>query len=471
MKYLIQVLDAEAFDKLNYKYVETAVGITDTNKKRIYIRNMGNNTLNHNIIEHELDEAGGNYFEGHEPSDERGIRYKSFMRSFGKTFVGRYVVPAALFAIPGVGPALAATYSAVNAYQKESTPRAAIMGGIEGLAAGVGGQGVIGGVKAGLAAGAKGGLMAGAKAVLPGMAAGAKAGLIALPGITPGMFGGTAASGIAGAGTSTLYGGAAPTATGIGTTFSGNAALGTGFTSGIGAGASPMAMAGLPNLGQAAAPAAAKFSLGKTLAGFGIAGLGQGLVKTPTMPESGEVNRLKGMMSETGTISPIGSLGLEKLTGRLGESWKGLPEDYKTAIKADYAQPYEDAKRNLTNQYKALRPGMDIENDSAFRKDMSRLEGDFADRISNRMVQLEQQERTNYLNRQAQDIQQALNLDQQTFQNYTEMAQLDLDKIMMKYGLDYATASQFKSIFGNFGSLLAQSGMGMNNPFSGFSLN
>ena len=461
-KMTVRVISSTAFDSLPYKYVREAFGVADTKEGVAYIRDLGNVDATQAVMEHEIDELDNLFGDMDEPIDEPGIKYKSFFRSFGKTFVGKYVVPAALFAIPGVGPALAATYSAVNAYQKESTPRAAIMGGIEGLASGVGGQGVVGGVKAGLTAGAKGGLMAGAKAVLPGMAAGLKTGLIALPGITPGMFAGGAtgagtASG-AGAGSSLLTGSGAPS-TGLGATLYGGAAPATGYTAG-GIGAGTGLSAGLPSIGQTATGTLATGSLAKTLGGFGIAALGNALVKTPQVPDiSGITETLK--PDKSGAISPIGTLGLEKLTNRLNTPTGTLPEEYKTAQLANFDRAYTDAKNNLIDQYKALRPNADIETDSAFRRDMMKLENDFAKEKTNLLANLEYQNQQSQLTQQAQDIQQALNIDQNTFQKYAEIAQLNLDKIMLEYGLSYGEAQSFKDIFSSFGSLVMQSGLGL----------
>ena len=174
------------------------------------------------------------------------------------------------------------------------------------------------------------------------------------------------------------------------------------------------------------------------------------------------MNRLSDLTKKgEGAISPIGTLGLEKLTGRLGTPYEGLPEDYKNAQLADFDRSYNDAKNNLTDQYKALRPNADIESDSAFRKDMMKLEGDWAEKKSNLLAKLEYRNRQDYLNRQAGDIKTALGLDEQTFNRYADLAQLDLDKIMLQTGLDYATASQFKQIFGDFGGMLMQRGLGL----------
>jgi hypothetical protein len=102
---------------------------------------------------------------------------------------------------------------------------------------------------------------------------------------------------------------------------------------------------------------------------------------------------------------------------------------------------------------------------------MMKLEKEFAQRKTDLLTKLEYQERTDYLNRQAQDIQTALNLDQATFNNYVQLASMDIDQIMLQAGIDYATAAAFKQVFSKFGELLMTKGLGITSaPFYGFSL-
>lgn len=474
-KYLIQVLDSKAFDSLNYKHVGEAIGVTDTNEKKIFIRNMGNTAINHDILEHEIDEASNNFY-GHESPDEVGIKYGWFKKLTGIStpkfikqsgaHIGSWAPQTAgailtAIGLPQIGIPLATAGGGVHSYQSDKSLGSVATGAaIGGLTAYGGGAALGGGIKGATAAAPgllskAGGAVAGAGAGLglPGFGAGGAA-----SGFLTGAKAGAAGAGAGAAGTGSVLLPGSPAAA-AGGNLPGIASS-TGYTAG-GIGAGPGLSAGLPSAGQTAAGALAKTSWPKTLAGFALPMAASALTPTPEMPESGEVNRLKGMMDESGAISPVGSLGLEKLTERLGTGWEGLSDEYKNTIKSDFAQPYEDAKKNLMNQYKQLRPGADIENDSAFRKDFARLEQEFADRIGDRTVQAEQEERTNYLNRQAQDIQTSLGLDQQTFQRYTEMAQYDVDKLMTQFGLDYQSATDFKSIFGQYGSLLMQQGLGL----------
>lgn len=465
-KMTIRVISSESFDKLPYKYSHEALGVADVKEGVAYIRDLGSVEATQAVMEHEIGELENLFGSMDEPLDEPGIKYKNIFKKIGdfaKDTVQHWDswVPQVaggvltLAGMPYLGAGVAGIGSGVSNYQDTgSYGKAALAGGVGALTANMGAGALKGGIEGAKAAGpglfakaggAASGAYTGSTQFLPGFGAGGK-------------FAGPLTAGAAKTGNLALSGGAAlPGATG--STLYGGAAPASGYVGGIGAGANPAVSAGLPGMGQVAA-APGGINMGKTLAGFAVPMIGNAMVGTPEVPDiSGITNSLK--TSADGSISPIGSLGIEKLTSRLNTQPGSLPEEYKNAQLANFDESYNQAKDNLVSQYKALRPGADIETDSAFRQDMMKLENDFAKQKTNLLANLEYQNQQSQLTQQAADIQTALGVDTNTFNKYAEIAQLDLDKIMLEYGVDYATASQFKSIFADFGSLLAQKGLGL----------
>jgi len=479
-KFTIEVMSPEKFENLPYRYAKDSFGLCDRKNGKIFLMDLGDGRLNRLTLDHEMDEMIAKY-SNHE--DEDGIRYKH-KKTWRNATIGILTAAlggglmagggaAAAPAATGTGTTTAATGTTLYGGAAPATGYTAGGIGAGGNMATAGqmfaaptltaGGAAVGAAGAGSLAGSAGaGLTAGKTAATGTGLTAAAAGKTATAGKTAGALdafsipktttpavpkstGSIGAQGIAKPATtgnvSRLYGGPAPS----------------------------VAKAGLPSAGQTSSAASqggimTKLlgkSWPKTLAGFAIPMAAQGM-KQPEMPESAEVASLsEKIKGGDGAVTPIGTLGLEKLTGRLGAEYSGLPEDYKTAQLANFDNAYKDAKDSLVSRYKQLRPGADIETDSAFRKDMMKLESDWAQKKSNYIANLEHQHQQEFLTREAEDMRTALGVDEQTFNRYADIAQLDLDRIMLEYGIDYATAAQFKEIFGKFGGMMMQKGLGL----------
>lgn len=282
-------------------------------------------------------------------------------------------------------------------------------------------------------------------------------------GYNPAMYGmgGTSGTGLYGAG---LAGGAAGGTAG---------ALGvSGGLAGMGTGAS---YAGLNSLATGFGNEAAKTGLSSLFsgmnpyqvgAGLGISALGSMGSKTPQMelsPMYGEAtSRLLGGQG----ISELGSLGREKLMGNLNQGFESSPDAYYEASTRRLNESYDKAEKDYAAQYKGLRPGANVENDSAYREGINKLRQDRARETSAIAADLDYRREGEYLTRQAQSIQQALGVDEQTMQDYMAIAQMDTERLAMNTGISYGEAQQFKDIFGQLGGAFMQRGLGLDSNSS-----
>jgi hypothetical protein len=428
-------------------------------------------------------------------ADEFGVRY-----SFGKSFIGKWVVPAALWAIPGVGPALATAYGAINNYQNDSSFKGAAMGGLQGISAGVGAQGIggaISGAMKGGTAAAPGFLSKGAgiaSGAVKGLTAGTNSALNRLPGIS----GLNESTGIAAKGSSlsnfgvdSLSSAGKSNIAGLTSDFapvsSGGGAMSQGFNASMGsspsmnllgnAGAINSALkafnptqsnaginssSSLPtktDILSQTAPKQTMSPMSKFGVGSAITAAGQFLgPQTPEVPTS----RFATMM-EQGGLQPrtaIGQQAMAKASELLAQNPQGLSEEYKNAIMADFDKQDEAEQRVLLQNYKSLRPYADIENDSAYNKDLTDLKQEQQEYRKNTLAKLEQANEESNKTFQRQDIMNAMGIDEQTFNEYASLANQDLNTIMMQTGIDYGQAQQFKDMFGKLGGMFISSGLG-----------
>ena len=491
-KYVIKTLSSEEFDQLPYKYAREADGLTDRFLNIAYIRDTGDTEYDDKAIAHEIEEMETNKW-SHE--DEFGVRY-GFGDWLKKTFVPESKSSIGSMLGTGLGMALAPFTGGTSLAFLNPATLGTLGGGIGGYKEGGGvGSTLMGGLKgfgvgsigSGLSAmaGPKTGLMGnlqefGAGAIAPTQKL---AGMLGFGGTSTGTTLPTTTSTLGSSGAGTLYGGAAPT---------------TGYTAGgIGAGASPSIAAGL-NLGSAGGgggggfmsglkkagskimdifktgpqatdttkKAGEGFNLGKTLLGAGITGAGQMMApKVGDVPES----RFASML-EKGGVTPrteLGQQAMSKASELLAQNPQGLPEDYKAAILADFDKQDREEEEALRKEYKMYRPNADIESDSGFKRDLLELKQEQSEFRKNTLAKLEQANLESNKAFQRQDIINAMGIDEQTFNEYVSLANMDLNKIMLQTGLDYGTAQQFKEMFGQLGGMVLSSGLGLNSFVGG----
>jgi len=315
--------------------------------------------------------------------------------------------------------------------------------------------------KPGAASTVKGGLLGG----LQGAGVGALGGSMA--GTTAANAAGDAAMFQGGAGAGSAMGSYSPyTAAAMGGTAGGAAGLGAGaMLSGV-----PSQTAALTSLGSGAASGATKTGLASMFSGINPYQVGAGLAMSgiPSAFSETPQYELSPMFGEATSrllggkgISELGSLGREKLMGNLNQGFESTPDAYYQAATSRLNESYDKAEKDFASQYKGLRPGANVENDSAYREGINKLRQDRARETSNIAADLDYRRENEYLTRQAQNIQTALGVDEQTMQDYMALAQLDTERIALNTGVSYGEAQQFKDIFGQLGGAFMQRGLGL----------
>ena len=110
------------------------------------------------------------------------------------------------------------------------------------------------------------------------------------------------------------------------------------------------------------------------------------------------------------------------------------------AITVNFDDALQQARQNIQDRYKALRPGSDIENDSQFREAMIELESDFAEKKANALAGAQ------------------LGLGTQQTQMMAELANMEVGNLAMRAGIQYQEAKDFKDMLAQAGFLVATSG-------------
>jgi len=212
--------------------------------------------------------------------------------------------------------------------------------------------------------------------------------------------------------------------------------------------------------GQAASQASG-FSPFKFGAGAALATLPGLLTPTPKAPDLSSLESVQRIKNQNGQpLTESAKLATSRLNERLGAGFEGLPKDVESGIRRTFDQQRQD----VSSQFRMFRPNADVATDSGFRRAMM----DIDQRESESLANTQLQERGRFENRQGTDIAQALGIDQQTMEQFTELAKLDVATIMTQLGIDSQAASDFKRTFGQLGSILASSAMGTPTVFSPF---
>ena len=167
-------------------------------------------------------------------------------------------------------------------------------------------------------------------------------------------------------------------------------------------------------------------------------------------------------------MSELGALGREKLTGNLNQGFSPAPDEYYNAATRRLDEAYDKAEQDFSAQYKGGRPGASVENDSAYREGINKIRQDRAREKSALGYELDYRRESDYITQQAQNIQTALGVDEQTFQDYMGLAQMETEALAMNTGISLAEANQFKEAFGQIGQMFMQRGLGL-DPMSSLS--
>lgn len=455
----------------NPRYVNAhdSLGFADVKERKVFVRHTQWDKLNEHLIKHELEHL----IEEHAThEDEHGIRHKKLFKEILAP-VGGAILGSIL--LPGIGTGLGG-----------------LLGG--GLGAGVsgllgGGLGTALGAGLGGFGGAKLGGASTGSALLQGGTAAAGSGFNSILGNPIGKAVGGVGKSLGfgatpvGAGVTSSSQGASsliPGATkkialsNLGQNFANSSAVAPGFgaTPNLSPGAGPFSPAqaigsqiGVRNLGAiagGAAPATTtatqgilKSTLGSfgpglatTALGLGVSGAGQFLgPKSPEIPDFGSlanVAKLQGSLGKAQT--GIGGLAFDRLTERLGSQY-GVSDTEQSGIK----RAFDNRRKELTSQFKLIRPGADLATDSAYRQAIFELDREESESMAGAQRASRQQ--------QLGEIQTALGVDETQLNSLQQLAQLDVAQIMMQTGMNAQKASEFKSTFGALGGQIAGAGL------------
>ena len=454
----------------NPRYVNAhdSLGFADVREKKVFVRHTQWDKLNEHLIKHELDHL----IEEHAThEDEHGIRHKKFFKQIlapiGGAILGSFLLPGLGTALGGsvggalsggLGSALGAGLGGFGGAKLggASTGSAALQGGIAGLGSGANsllgnplGK-VAGGIGKSLGFGATP-TGAGAVSSSPGVSS-------LIPGATKklafnqlGNVGAQSSAVSPSMFTSGAAGQAVLPQTATQSILKNTVASPLGGFQGISSGIS---RAGLPGIAgqQAASGLGGLGQFGPGLAatglGLGLAGAGQFLgPKTPEVPDFSTLPNVLSLQSKIGKpLSEPGGLAYSRLNERLGSQY-GLSPTEESGIK----RAFDNRRKNLTSEFKLIRPGADLATDSAYRQAIFELDREESESMAGAQRASRQQ--------QLGEIQAALGVDETQLNSLTQLAQLDVAQIMLQTGMDAQKASEFKQSFGALGGTIAGAGI------------
>ena len=186
----------------------------------------------------------------------------------------------------------------------------------------------------------------------------------------------------------------------------------------------------------------------------GLVGAGQA-ASTPQVPQlSGlpSVQRLQ-QSANQGYASDIGRVATTRLDEQLNRPYAGVSEGVQSAIRRPYQEERVQEARNL----KAYQPGFNLDESSYQQAIAPSLRGE-----ADALAMAEQRNREQFEGQRRQDIQLALGVDENTFQQLSDLANLDVQQIALQAGIDFEMARQFKETMGSLAGLFATRGLGLN---------
>lgn len=186
--------------------------------------------------------------------------------------------------------------------------------------------------------------------------------------------------------------------------------------------------------------------------------------ETTQIPESSLYGEATSRLLGDEGFSEIGKLGREKLTDSLSSEFQSVPDEYYNASKRRMDEAYDKAEKDFAASYKGLRPGANVENDSAFQQGINKIRQDRARETSALASELDYRRESDWLTQRTTDISTALNLDQQTFADYISLAQMDAERLATNTGISIGEAQKFKDIFGDLGGMFMQRGLNIEDP-------
>ena len=465
--YTIRVLEEKEFDKLPYKKAKTSLGLADQKTNMAYVRDTGYGDITKGTINHELDELLAKT----SPHEEDGIRYKS-LASYGAGaggnalsnivggFLGNKGGILGKFGnmVKGASPLISAGAGALA--NRKGNPW---QGAMQGFAGGGAGSGIMGG----LAGGIRG---------------------LSQPG---GTFG-KALQGFKDIGSNVMlnYAGEVPGFKGVGTSSPEGAFAkffkGSGgdmkdiatktLTSQRGGQpqgpAGPLGPAG-SNMPASVEPAVVNETLkpkggdgniitnimdsfSKAAPGLLTAQMGQSMAPEVNTPDFGGITDDLRSQMQTGGNPMAKDMGMDELTRGLTTPMGTPPDTAFTAGDMEAQKQLTDKLNTFDNYWKSQRPGADFQNDSEFQAQRQKIINEHSAERTAARDELSFQYNQQQLQQKYQYMTQALNIDQAQMQQYVQLAQMDINQMMLEYGIDVQTATDFKQMFSDLAGIQLQ---------------
>ena len=239
------------------------------------------------------------------------------------------------------------------------------------------------------------------------------------------------------------------------------ASVGSGFNTGYGRAVSGSAGgsgfgSGLLNM----------FKNPATLLGAGslAAGLLKSNPKVPPLPDS--VNQLRSQVQSGG--SPLGQQAQGVISGNLSKQFNPLSSEELMASTDELDRSQQQDVRRLEGLYASARPGTDYTTDTNYQRDLGDIQRRYSEERANVVGDRTRTAEQYFNQNQASNIQQALGASSEQMTQLAQLAQLDVEQIMTKLQMDYASALNFKQVFQNLGGTLLLQGVTGSTPFFGF---
>lgn len=121
------------------------------------------------------------------------------------------------------------------------------------------------------------------------------------------------------------------------------------------------------------------------------------------------------------------------------------PPGVEDMIRRNHEEFANQERRNLDNIYKNVRPGTDYTTDSAYIRDRAALDASLEERFNDELTKA------------------SMNYSGQEQNRLSQLADADIQQIMLETGMNAQEAEQFKQSFSNIGSMLTQNALPQQN--------
>lgn len=202
------------------------------------------------------------------------------------------------------------------------------------------------------------------------------------------------------------------------------------------------------------------FNMPQFATGAGVSALGGFLTpKVPAPDFSSVTNPLRERISNP---SPIAAQSQAFLQNTMNQPMGGSAESGIANARLIADRQRADNARAITQQFAAAQPGADYTNSSEYRNAMAKMNAEadqnYAAQAAQTQFQYDTQQKQNQM-AAAQVLQQ---MDQAQIQSLADLAQYDIQTIMTKTGMDYASAQQVQQLGATAGQFIMQNAAGLN---------